>query len=178
MNIFNSFTNPQKPLKPQKKLSHGGKVKNSQVAQPKNQPQSSTTSYTSMNNTWRPLVHCSTCGGDHLRKGIGTPSVPGVGPDHITQRCVTHLQNLRRRVTFASTVAARITQQASVQTGQMTTGRNPGQHQGTFRNAEQVIQVVIIVFSTKIETLIIKQGFMKDLTGNTCIIITIISHLP
>ena len=67
-NIVNSFTNPQEPLKPQKKLSKGGKVKSSQGAQPKNQPQLSTSSHTSTNNTWRPLVHCSACGGDHLRK--------------------------------------------------------------------------------------------------------------
>ena len=49
----------------------------------------------------------------------------------------------------------------------MTTGKNPVQHQGTFRNAEQVIQVVIIIFSTKVETLFIKQGLTKDLTDNT-----------
>ena len=67
-NIVNSFTNPQEPLEPQKKLLKGGKVKSSQGAQPKNQPQLSTSSHTSTNNTWRPLVYCSACGGDNLRK--------------------------------------------------------------------------------------------------------------
>ena len=68
VNIVNSFTNPQEPLKSQRKLSKGGKAKSSQGAQPKNQPQPSTSSHTSTNNTWRPLVLCSACGGDHLRK--------------------------------------------------------------------------------------------------------------
>ena len=112
------------------------------------------------------------------KTAIGTPSVPGVGPDHITQRCAVHIQDLRRRVTFASTVAARATQQANVQTGQMTTGRNPGRHQGTFKTTEQVIQVVIVIFFTKIKTLIIRQGLMKDLTGNTHLIIIIFSYIP
>ena len=67
-NIVNSFTNPQEPLKLQKKLSKGGKIKSSQGAQPRNQPQPSNSLHTSTNNTWRPLVHCSACGGDHLRK--------------------------------------------------------------------------------------------------------------
>ena len=64
-NIINSFANPEES---QKKSSKGGKVKSSQGAQPKNQPQLSTSSHTPSNNTWRPLVHCSACGGDHLRK--------------------------------------------------------------------------------------------------------------
>ena len=67
-NIVNSFTNPQELLNPQTKLSKGGKVKSSQGTQPKNQTQPSTSSNTSTNNTWKPLVHCSTCGGGHLRK--------------------------------------------------------------------------------------------------------------
>ena len=40
-----------------KKLSKGGKEKSSQCAQSKNQPQLSTSSYTSAINVWRPLVH-------------------------------------------------------------------------------------------------------------------------
>ena len=49
-------------------MSKGGKKNSSQGAQSKNQPQLSTSSHTSTNNAWRPLVHCSACGGDHLRK--------------------------------------------------------------------------------------------------------------
>ena len=62
--IVNSFVNSEEI---QKKSSKGGKVKSSQGAQPKNQPQLSTSSQ-AISNTWRPLVHCSACGGDHLHK--------------------------------------------------------------------------------------------------------------
>ena len=64
-NIIYLFTKPEES---QKKSSKGGKVKSSQGAQPKNQPQLSTSSHTPSNNTCRPLVHYSACGGDHLRK--------------------------------------------------------------------------------------------------------------
>ena len=70
-NVVNSFRNIQEPLEPQeqdKKSSKGGKKKSSQGTQTKNQPQLSTSSHISTNNTWRSLVHCSACGGDHLRK--------------------------------------------------------------------------------------------------------------
>ena len=63
--IIDSFTEPQEPPK---KSSKGGKVKSSQGNQNKNEPQLSTSSKTSTNDDWRPLVHCSACGGDHLRK--------------------------------------------------------------------------------------------------------------
>ena len=62
--IVNSFANPDET---QKKSSKGGKVKSSQGAQPKNQPQLSTSSQAT-SSTWRTLVHCSGCGGDHLHK--------------------------------------------------------------------------------------------------------------
>ena len=63
--IVNSFTEPQEP--PKKSLK-GGKVKSSQGAQPKSVIQLITSSQTPSNSKWRPLVHCSACGGDHLRK--------------------------------------------------------------------------------------------------------------
>ena len=50
-----------------KKSSKGGKVKHSQGIQPRNQPQPSTSSQV-MGTTWRPVVYCSACGGDHLHK--------------------------------------------------------------------------------------------------------------
>ena len=62
--IVSSFANPGEI---QKKSSKGGKVKSSQDAQPKNQPQLSTSSQAT-SSTWRPLVHCSACRGDHLHK--------------------------------------------------------------------------------------------------------------
>ena len=62
--IVNSFANLEDT---QKKSSKGGKVKGSQGAQPKIQPQPSTSSQAT-SSTWRPLVHCSACGGDHVHK--------------------------------------------------------------------------------------------------------------
>ena len=68
-NIVNSFANIQEPLEPQRKSSKGGKVKSSQVAQAKNQPQPSTSSHIFPRNAGRLQVHCSACGReDHLRK--------------------------------------------------------------------------------------------------------------
>ena len=68
-NIVNSFRQiPRSHSSHKRSCQKVGKVKSSQGAQPKNQPQPSTSSHTSTNNTWRPLVHCSACGGDHLRK--------------------------------------------------------------------------------------------------------------
>ena len=58
-----------------------------------------------------------------------TLSVPGVGPDHITQICAMHLQSLKKRTTSASTVAAKVTLQESAPADQMITERNQGQHQ-------------------------------------------------
>ena len=61
--IIDSFTESQEPPK-----KSSGKVKSSQENQHKNEPQPSTSSQTPSNGEWRPLVHCSACGGDHLRK--------------------------------------------------------------------------------------------------------------
>ena len=63
--LVNSLTEPQEPTK---KSLKGVKLKSSQGAQPKNIIQPSTSSHTPSNGEWRPLVHCSTCRGDHLRK--------------------------------------------------------------------------------------------------------------
>ena len=71
-----------------------------------------------------------------------TLSVPGVGPDHKTQICATHLQSLKKRTTSASTVAAKVTLQESAPADQMITERNQGQHPGTSRTAEWAVQVV------------------------------------
>ena len=62
--IVSSFANPGEI---QKKSLKGGKVKSSQDAQPKNQPQLSTSSQAT-SSRWSPLVHCSACRGDHLHK--------------------------------------------------------------------------------------------------------------
>ena len=70
--IINSFTESQEPLK---KLSKGGKIKSSQGVQHKKEPQPSTSSQTPSNGKWRPLVHCSACGGDHLRKDCHSDTV-------------------------------------------------------------------------------------------------------
>ena len=75
-----------------------------------------------------------------------TLSVPGVGPDHITQICAMHLQSLIKK-TSASTVAAKVTLQESAPADQMKTERNQGQHQGTSRTAEWATQVVKLVIS-------------------------------
>ena len=77
-----------------------------------------------------------------------TLSVPGVGPGHITQKCTTHLQSPKKRTTSASTVAARATHQESAPEDQMITERNQGQHQGTSRISEQVVQVVKTILPT------------------------------
>ena len=63
--IVNSPTEPQEPTK---KSSKGGMVKSSQGAQQRNIIQSNTSSHTPSNGECRPLVQCSACGGDHLRK--------------------------------------------------------------------------------------------------------------
>ena len=74
------------------------------------------------------------------RTATMTLSVPGVDADHITQICATHLQSLKRKTTSASTVAAKVTLQKSAPADQMITGRNQGQHQGTSRTTEWVVQ--------------------------------------
>ena len=61
--IINSFTEYQEPPK---KSSKGGKIKSSQGVQREREPQLSTSSKTTSNDEWRPLVHCSACGGIHL----------------------------------------------------------------------------------------------------------------
>ena len=61
--IINSFTESQEPPN---KLSKGGNIKSSQGVQHEREPQPSTSSKTSSNDKWRPLVHFSACGGDHL----------------------------------------------------------------------------------------------------------------
>ena len=63
--IVNSPTESQEPTK---KSSKGGKVKSSQGAQQRNIIQPSTSPYTPSNGKWRSLVHCSACGGYHLKK--------------------------------------------------------------------------------------------------------------
>ena len=50
-----------------------------------------------------------------------TLSVPGVGPDHITQICAMGLQSLKKRTTSASTVAAKAILQESALADQMIT---------------------------------------------------------
>ena len=52
-----------------------------------------------------------------------------------------------KRTTSASTVAAKATLQESAPADQMITERNQGQHQGTSRTTEQVVQVVKPVHS-------------------------------
>ena len=62
--IVNSLTEPQEPTK---KSLKGGKVKSSQGTQQKYNSTKHQFTHPS-NGNWRPLVHCSACGGDHLRK--------------------------------------------------------------------------------------------------------------
>ena len=76
-----------------------------------------------------------------------TLSVPGVGPDHITQICAMHLQSLKKRTTSASIVAAKVTLQKSAPADKMITERNQDQHQGTSRTIEQATQVVKPIIS-------------------------------
>ena len=52
----------------------------------------------------------------------------------------------------ASAEVAKVIHWESVSTDLMTTGRSPGQHQGTSRTREQEIQGTIIIFLVKIET--------------------------
>ena len=67
--IINLFTNTLELLEPQHKSSKGGKIKSSQGAQAKNQPQPSTSSHVPPRNASRLQVHCSACGSkDHLRR--------------------------------------------------------------------------------------------------------------
>ena len=61
--IINSFTESQDSPN---KSSKGGKIKSSQGVQHEREPQLSTSSKTTSNDEWRPLFHCSACGGDHL----------------------------------------------------------------------------------------------------------------
>ena len=153
--------------------SNGGKVKSSQGAQAKNQPQPSTSSH--------PQVHCSASGGkDHLRKDChqDTYCTRCRTRSHAIEMCHAPTKTGRDNSICISTVVAKVIHQESVSTDPMTTRRSPDQHQGTSRTTEQWIQVTIIIFSIKIETLISKQGLMKGLTGNTHLIIIIISHLP
>ena len=97
-NIINSF-------------AKGGKVKSSQGAQPKDQPQLSTSSYTPSNNTWRPVVHCSACGGDHLRKDCHCDTfwTKCRSRSHNTEMCCAPTKPPKKRATSTSTVAARAT---------------------------------------------------------------------
>ena len=89
-----------------------------------------------------------------------TLCVQNVGPDHITQICVMHLQN-QKKVTFVSIVVAKTTLQESAPTDLMTTERNQGQHLGTSRVKEQVNQVTKAMFPTRTRILITKQGLMR-----------------
>ena len=70
------------------------------------------------------------------RTATVTLSVQNVGPDHITQISVMHLQN-QKKVTFVSIVVAKTTLQESAPTDLTTTERNQGQHLRTSRVKEQ-----------------------------------------
>ena len=78
----------------------------------------------------------------------------------------------------ASTVTARATHQANASVDQMTIGKSPDQLQGICRITDLEIQVTQTVFSIKTEVAINKQGLTNILTGNTHLIIIIISHPP
>ena len=88
-----------------------------------------------------------------------------------------HLQKQKKRTISTFTVAAKVTLQEGAQADQMIIGRNQGQHHGISRTTEQVIQLVKTVFSIKPETLVTKQGLMKNLIGNTHLIIIILRLL-
>ena len=84
--IIDSFTESQEPPK---KSSKGGKIKSSKGIQHKNEPQLSTSSQTPSNGEWRTLVHCSACGGDHLRKDCHSDTfcTKCRSRSHITDMC-------------------------------------------------------------------------------------------
>ena len=75
-------------------------------------------------------------------------------------------------------VAVLTTFQASVSTDLTTTERNQGQHLGTSRVEEQVIQVTKVMFLIRARIIITKQGLMRGTIGSThLIIITFNLHL-
>ena len=88
-----------KPVILHKKSSNRGKVKSSQGIQPRNQPQQSTSSQAT-GTTWRPVVHCSACRGDHLHKDCchETFCIKCRSSSHDTEMCCTPTRSEKERI--------------------------------------------------------------------------------
>ena len=168
--IVNLFANSDEI---QKKSSKGGKVKSSQGAQPKNQPQPSTSSQAT-SNTWRPLVHCSACGGDHLHKDChcDTFCTKCRSRSHNTEMCHAPTKtekenNICIYCGSKSHSSGRCTSRPNDNREEpRSTPRDLQDHRTGNTGSKNCLSI-------KTETLITKQGLMKDLTGNTRLIIII-----
>ena len=71
-----------------------------------------------------------------------TTSVTDVGQGHMLHTCAEHLPTQVRAIIFACTVVAKTTPQVTAPVSPVTTGKNPGQHQGTSTVLDYILEQV------------------------------------
>ena len=162
---------------PTQKSSKGGKVKSSQGAQKRNVIQPSTSSQTPSNGEWRTLVHCSACGGDHLRKDChyGTFCTRCRSRSHNTDMCHTPTKSDKENICIycgsKSHSSGKCTSRPNDNREEpRSTSRNPQDHR-TGNSGSKTCN-----FNMDNDSCYQTRFDMRDITGNTHLIIIIFKN--